>query len=99
MEHSPIRPREELNGEIDGFLEECRPAMKRLVEMACEVHSLIKSWSPEPSVIAGHVSRLHIPTIKGQPSLLLHDLGEEKDGNRKKLIEEIFSFAKHTCVI
>ena len=79
-------------------MKKCRPAMKRLVKKAYEIPSLIKSWSPGPSVLADHVSGLHIPTIKGQPSLLLHDLGEEKDGTRKKLIEEIFSPTKHTCV-
>jgi hypothetical protein len=79
--------------------------MKTLVENAKHVPSLLASWKPGPSAdkdLAKHISELCIPTASdGRPSLLLHDLGEERndlDRERVERIPDIFSFANHTCV-
>jgi hypothetical protein len=78
--------------------------MKTLVENAHHVPLLLPSWKPDPSVdkqSAEHISRLCIPMDQnGRPSLLLHDLGEERndlDRERVTRISEIFS-AGHRCV-
>jgi hypothetical protein len=80
--------------------------MQELVKNAKHVPSLIPSWKPGPSAdkgLAEHVSKLCIPTfVGGQPSLLLHDLGEERtdlDQRYAAHIQNIFSFATHTYVV
>ena len=96
---------EEFDAIIDKFLNQCRPRMRELVKNANHIPSLLPSWESSGSStdeLAKHISGLGIPTVSsGQPSLLLHDLGEEKDDldrDRIARIPEIFSFAYHTCV-
>jgi hypothetical protein len=76
--------------------------MQVLVKNAKNLPSLLPSWQPLTDELAEHISGLRIPTVSGgQPSLLLHDLGEVKDDldrDRITRIPDIFSFAYHTCV-
>jgi hypothetical protein len=102
LQHTPSKPGEEIDSVIDDFLEKHRPRMKALVENANHIPSLIPSWKLDDSadeLLAKHVSELCIPTVSGgQPSLLLHDLGEERTGmdkQRAARIPHIFSFASH----
>ena len=101
LKHTPVKPLEQLDGEIKEFLDKCRPAVQRLVQKAIEVPSLLPSWV-EPSAhqeLTTRVANLRIPTIAyGQPSLLLHGLGEETDGDQFEHLQKVFTFANHTCV-
>jgi hypothetical protein len=48
-----------------------------------------------------HISELAIPVVQQVPSLLLHDLGEERmdlDKERLECIPNIFSFGNHVFV-
>jgi hypothetical protein len=76
--------------------------MQMLVKEANHLPSLLRTWKPELENLAEHISELRIPlTSGGQPSLLLHDLGEEKDEldrDRIRRIPDIFSFANHMYV-
>lgn len=78
--------------------------MRVLVKNANRLSSFLPSWKPRdyPPEFAEHIEKLCIPALSdGGPSLLLHDLGEEKDElDRARLerIDEIFLFSKHTCV-
>jgi hypothetical protein len=88
---------------INAFLEKCRPNMRDLVAKAGRVASFLPSWKPSYSTDGGeltkHISRLCIPVGGGQPSLLLHDLGEERDDLDRQLVDRIlniFSFEKNT---
>jgi hypothetical protein len=103
--HTPAKSREEFDRIIDGFLTKCLPRVRELVENANHVPSFLPSWELGPSAdenLAKHISELCIPTVSGgRPSLLLHDLGEERkdlDKDRIARIPNIFSFAYHTYV-
>ncbi len=101
LEHTPVKPLKQLDGEIKAFLDKCRPTMQKLVQKALEVASQLPSWigALAHQELMSRVSNMHIPTIAdGSPSLLLHGLGEETDGNRLERLQKIFSFAKNTCV-
>jgi hypothetical protein len=104
FQHTPTKPTEEVDAIISEFLDRCRPRMQVLVKNANHVPSLLPSWKPNTSIgkLAEHISGLAIPIVRsGQPSLLLHDLGEEKDDldkDRIARIPDIFSFGYHTCV-
>jgi hypothetical protein len=105
LHHTPAMPDAEFDAMINKFLNDCRPTMRKLVENAKNIPSLLPSWKLSPSAdpnLAQHISELCIPTVSGgRPSLLLHDLGEEKsnlDRDRIARIPHIFSFASHTCV-
>jgi hypothetical protein len=105
LQHTPPKSRDDFDRTISEFLTKCRPRMRELVENADTVQSFFRSWSPGPSVdekLAKHISGLCIPRIGGLPSLLLHDLGEERDDldrDRSARIPDIFSVEYHTCVI
>jgi len=74
--------------------------MQKLVKKAKHVPSLLPSWKPEFPIdvnLAKHISELHIPTVSGRPSLLLHALGEE-GGLYDDRIARVFSLEKHMCV-
>jgi hypothetical protein len=79
---------------ISQFLDECRPRMQELVKNAKHVPSLLPSWTPGPSAdkkLAKHISGLGIPTVLGrQPSLLLHDLEEEKSDLTEIVLHRCF---------
>jgi hypothetical protein len=105
FQHSTPLPSEDFDANLNSFLEQCRPTMRRLVMNAKHVPSLIPSWNPAPSAdkgLAEHISKLCTPTGEdSRPSLLLHDLGEEKsalDKERVARIPHIFSFGSHMCV-
>ena len=80
--------------------------METLASKAGDIPSFMPSWTPGPmdSVphLEDHMLRLKIPQDKsGLPSLLLHDLGEEKsdlDKLRASRIPGIFS-NNNTCVV
>jgi hypothetical protein len=106
LKHTPVKAsKEEFDHVIDSFLTKCRPTMRALVEKAGDVPSFLPSWEP-PSFadeeLSRHVSGLRIPVVSsGRPSLLLHELGEEKsklDKDRTARIPAIFSFSHHTYV-
>ena len=88
---------------INTFIKKHRPRMQILLVNAGDILLLLPSWKLGPSAdegLAKHVSGLCIPTVSGGlPSLLLHDLGEQKyvlDRERIARIPDIFSFADHT---
>ena len=78
--------------------------MRQLVMNANKTPSLLPSWKPDQIVddtLERHLSELHIPTVRGRPSLLLHNLGEERtklDTNRISRISDIFLHEQHTYV-
>src|SRR5271154_5508782 len=79
--------------------------MKKLLEEAGHVPSLIPSWKPDERTsedLAKHISELCIPiNSAGNPNMLLHDLGEERDdldAQRNARIPNILSSTHHTCV-
>jgi hypothetical protein len=101
--HTPPKTIKELRGTINAFVEKHRPRMQTLLANAGDVSLLLPSWKLGPSAdegLAKHVSGLGIPTdLGGQPSLLLHDLGEQKydlDKERIARIPDFFSSAAHT---
>jgi len=91
--------------QIREYLDKCRPKMQQLIKNADDVSLLLPLWTNENAVpaLAKHISNLKIPsTHGGQPSLLLHNLGEEKsraDSERFERITEILSPDYHTCVL
>jgi hypothetical protein len=79
--------------------------MQGLVMDANDITSLLPSWKSkhsEDAILKNHVSELHIPAVRGRPSLLLHNLGEQKtklDANRISRIPDIFlNDGRHTYV-
>jgi hypothetical protein len=101
--HTSIKTIKELHVTINTFIGKHRLRMQTLLANAGDVPLLLPSWQLGPSAdegLAKHVSGLCIPTISGgRPSLLLHDLGEQKyalDRERIARIPDIFSFADHT---
>ena len=105
FQHTPEKSKKDFQDSIRLFLDDCRPAMKTLVSKAGHIPSFMASWTPGASIdprLSDHILRLNIPQDKGGlPSLLLHDLGEEKsdlDKLRASRIPGIFS-NKNTCVV
>ena len=106
LQHTPEKDMKDFEDSIQEFLDECRPGMETLVSKAGDIPSFMPSWTPGPmdSVphLSDHILRLKIPRDKGGlPSLLLHDLGEEKsdlDKLRASRIPGIFS-NHNTCVV
>jgi hypothetical protein len=102
--HTPSKPPADFDAAIDKFLNECRPRMRQLVKNAKKISSLLPPWNPGSlnKDLEKRILQLQIPTVSsGGPSLLLHDLGEEKsslDTERIARIPDVFSFAKHTWV-
>ena len=105
FQRTPEKDKKDFQDSIQLFLNDCRPAMETLVSKAGNIPSLMPSWTPSssmPSRLSDHIRRLNIPQDKGGlPSLLLHDLGEEKsdlDRLRASRIPRIFS-TNNTCVV
>jgi hypothetical protein len=90
--------------DINKVLGSYREQMHLLVLNADHVPSLIPSWTPAESTSEEQktrISNLAIPAVGGAPSLLLHDLGEERmglDKERDKHISNVFSLDKSVCV-
>jgi len=102
---TPEKSKQDFQDAIQLFLNDCRPAMETLVSMAGDIPSFMASWTPSSSMhpsLSDHIRRLNIPRDKGGlPSLLLHNLGEEKtdlDRLRASRIPGIFS-NNNTCVV
>lgn len=79
--------------------------MQELVKNAGDVTSLLRPWELDPSSdgkLAKHIRELCIPKVSGgQPSLLLHKLGEVVDNldrDRLERIPRIFDADSHVCV-
>jgi hypothetical protein len=101
LKHSPEKDPEEFQQAINNFLTKCRPRMRELVSNAGDLPSFFPTWKPEPDMdegLAKHISNLCIPAgSDGEPSLLLHGLGEENDID-KSPVQRIFSLSTHTYV-
>lgn len=97
-------PYEVLSDTISQLLDKYRPRMRSLVQMAGNVPSLLPSWKPENppnEKYAKHIAELQIPTISGDPSLLLHGLGEVNnslDEDRIARIPHVFSCTRNMYV-
>jgi hypothetical protein len=71
---------------------------------ANDIPSLLPSWKPgqfADDTLKRHMSELQIPAVRGRPSLLLHNLGEERtklDTDRISRIPDIFLPEQHTYV-
>ena len=74
--------------------------MRDLAEKASNGSSLLTLWEPKSPAnedLADHIKKLSIPVLSsGQPSLLLHGLGEDGDIERES-IARIFA-SSNTCV-
>jgi hypothetical protein len=100
LNHTPHKSKLDFDGDVNAFLDKCRPKMRKLVENAHDVSLLFPSWKlPNADKdLAEHVAKLAIPVVSGgRPSLLLHNLGEKTPSDSRG-ISEIFSFAHHTFV-
>lgn len=106
FQHTAEKGKKDFQDSIQVFLDDCRPAMETLVSKAGHIPSFMPSWTPGSSMdprLSDHILRLNIPQDSkgGLPSLLLHDLGEEKsdlDKLRASRIPGIFS-NHNTCVV
>ena len=105
FQQTPEKGKKDFQDSIWVFLNDCRPAMETLVSKAGDIPSFMPSWKPSTSMdprLSDHIRQLNIPRDKGGlPSLLLHDLGEEKsdlDRVRASRIPSIFSNT-NTCVV
>jgi len=105
FQQTPEKSKKDFQDSIWVFLNDCRPAMETLVSKAGDIPSFMPSWKPSTSMdsrLSDHIRQLDIPRDKGGlPSLLLHDLGEEKsdlDRVRASHIPGIFSNT-NTCVV
>ena len=85
--------------DVHRFLTELQPTIRRLVVGDI----VLPTWSPsdvllEPETIT-HLNSLKIPSLKGKPNLLLHDLGSfTKDVLLEKRLRNIFMPNNHTFV-
>ena len=89
-----------VEADVYRFLTELQPTIRRLVVGDI----VLPTWSPscvflEPETIA-HLNCLKIPSLKGKPNLLLHDLGSfTRDVLLAKRLRNIFMPNNHTFVI
>jgi hypothetical protein len=83
----------------EAFFNQCRPRMEELLNNAGNVPSVIPSWELSYSAdqkLVDHISKLRIPRVaNGRPSLLLHNLGEDKNNSE---VARVFSSGMHRCV-
>ena len=88
-----------VKAELHRFLAELQPTMRRLVVGDI----VLPTWSPsdvflEPETIT-HLNSLKIPSLKGKPNLLLHDLGSfTRDVLLERRLRNIFMPNNHTFV-
>ena len=96
-----------MQDEIVQSVDQCRENIRWLLNNAGDVSSLIPSWVPGQSVDFGdkdfvdNIAQLAIPVVNQVPSLLLHDIGEERmhlDEEQAERISRVFSFSNHKCV-
>ena len=104
LKHTPARPKQDTSEKIEQFLDKYRARMQELVKQASRGESPFSLWKPIAPAnedLAEHILGLGIPKLSsGRPSLLLHDLAEEKDTldrDRAQRIPKIFSQG-HKCV-
>src|SRR5258706_13861436 len=74
LEHTPVKPLKQLDGEIKAFLDKCRPTMQKLVQKALEVASQLPSWigALPTQEIMSHAPNINITTIThGSPHFIL----------------------------
>jgi len=105
LKRSRFTPPGEIDKLIDQFLSKHRPRIQELVNSVDDIPSFLPSWKPGPSAdeaFKRHMSKLCIPAIGGnRPSLLLHNLGEDKtelEKERISRIPRIFRPEEHTYV-
>ena len=89
-----------VKADVDRFLTELQPTMRRLVVGDI----VLPTWSPysvyQESETLAHLNSLKIPSLKGRPNLLLHDLGSfTHDDLLEKRLRNIFMPNNHTFVI
>ena len=96
----PLSEDTTLRTEIHRFLAELQPTIRRLVVGDI----VLPTWSPstvhdqDPEIIA-HLNSLRIPSLKGKPNLLLHDLGSFTcDVLLERRLRNIFMPNNHTFV-
>jgi hypothetical protein len=88
-----------VKAEVHRFLTELQPTIRRLVVGDI----VLPTWSPsdvflEPEIIT-HLNSLRIPSLKGKPNLLLHDLGSfTLDVLLERRLRNIFMPNNHTFV-
>ena len=96
-----------MQDDIVQFVDQRRENIRQLLNNAGDISSLIPSWVPGQSVDSGDkdfvddIVQLAIPVVNQVPSLLLHDIGEERthlDQERAERISRVFSFKRHKCV-
>jgi len=104
---TPKKTRKQTQDEIVQFVDHRREKIRQLLNNAGDVSSLIPSWVPGQCVDFGdkdsvdNIAHLAIPVVNQVPSLLLHDIGEERthlDQELTKRISRVFSFSNHKCV-
>ena len=103
----PKKTRKQIQGEIVQFVDQRRENIRQLLTNAGDGSSLTPSWVPGQSVDFGdkdfvdNIAQLAIPVVNQVPSLLLHDIGEERthlDQEQAERISRVFSFSNHKCV-
>ena len=89
-----------MKSDVHRFLTELQPTIRRLVVGDI----VLPTWSPpsdvflEPDTI-NHLNSLKIPSLKGKPNLLLHDLGSfTRDVQLERRLRNIFMPKNHTFV-
>lgn len=104
---TPKKTRKQMQDEIVQFVDQRRENIRQLLNNAGDVSSLILSWVPGQSVDFGdkdfvdNIAQLAIPVVNQVPSLLLHDIGEERthlDQEQAERISRVFSFSNHKCM-
>lgn len=88
-----------MEGTIRDILSEIQPIVKKLVKGDI----VLPTWSPPEGSVnedtAEHLASLKIPSLKGKPNLLLHDLGRfTRDKQLERRLKNIFMSNNHTCV-
>ncbi|EAU81607.2 hypothetical protein CC1G_02623 [Coprinopsis cinerea okayama7 len=84
---------------VDRFLNELRPDMLRLVDGEIA----LPSWRPPNDLdeeVVQHLVGLRIPSLKGKPNILLHDLGAfQEDKVLQDRLKNIFMANNHTFLV
>jgi hypothetical protein len=106
FQHTPSKPLAAYRDTVHEILKEYRPKIRALIAKV-GFQSLLPTWipktrssSPLDTEFREHVKNLAIPAVRGEPSLLLHDLGTEKsviDQKQAEHVANIFSLHSHTC--
>lgn len=104
---TPKKTRKQMQDDIVQFVDQRRENIRQLLNNAGDISSLIPSWVPGQCVDSGdkdfvdNIVQLAIPVVNQVPSLLLHDIGEERthlDQEQAERISGVFSFKRHKCV-